>query len=360
MASIQQSNTLGYRFPVETIPENLSPNTLLGYLDFGGNVTDYNSVSINEIIFFVDEWGEEQEFEQPATHFHLVENAVYTSEPFDFERMSGNHVPNNTIGISIYYTDRYGTSAYFRDILKVTDVDEIRKGTDGNDRMIGGAGVDQFEGGKGDDVMKGGVDNDQLKGQDGKDTILGEAGHDILDGGSGNDELHGGDGDDKLVGDTGNDRLRGDNGADDILGGAGDDVLYGGAGRIEDGRNGFELIRNNLIGGLGRDKLVDQGADNFIFETVQDSKRYAEDTILNWTGKSIIDLHQIDANTKQTGNQDFNWRGAQGFDGKAGELRYVKMAHETYLYGDINGDKFADFSIRFDKSISLNIDDLIL
>jgi hypothetical protein len=36
------------------------------------------------------------------------------------------------------------------------------------------------------------------------------------------------------------------------------------------------------------------------------------------------------------------------FSGANGELRFEKQASDTYVYGDTNGDKAADFVIHFD------------
>lgn len=129
-------------------------------------------------------------------------------------------------------------------------------------------------------------------------------------------------------------------------GGAGNDKLYGGAGA------------DTLIGGLGADFLAGgSGADTFVYRSVSESKATAtgRDTIDDFNGKSgdRIKLNEIDANTKISGNQAFAYIGTDGFHGKAGELRYVKTASDTYIYGDVNGDKKADFSVHLDDAVTL-------
>ncbi|WP_436041195.1 M10 family metallopeptidase C-terminal domain-containing protein, partial [Rhizobium sp. LjRoot98] len=79
------------------------------------------------------------------------------------------------------------------------------------------------------------------------------------------------------------------------------------------------------------------------------------DTIFDFsgTGGDRIDLSAIDANTAASGNQAFTYVGTAAFTGKAGELRYVKAASDTYVYGDVNGDGKADFAIHLDDAVSL-------
>ena len=80
------------------------------------------------------------------------------------------------------------------------------------------------------------------------------------------------------------------------------------------------------------------------------------DTIFDFsgTGGDRIDLSAIDANTAASGNQAFNYIGNAAFTGKAGELRTVKSASDTYVYGDVNGDGKADFAVHLDDAISLH------
>ena len=42
------------------------------------------------------------------------------------------------------------------------------------------------------------------------------------------------------------------------------------------------------------------------------------------------------------------------FSGKAGQLRYEKAKSDTYIHGDVNGDKIADFTIHLDDRVSLS------
>lgn len=158
------------------------------------------------------------------------------------------------------------------------------------------------------------------------DTIKGYGGHDRISAGSGNDRLEGG---------SGKDTMKGENGNDKLYGGSGSDKLYGG-----------------------------KGADNFIFKSVKDSSvnSNGRDTIFdfNRSQNDKIDLKSIDANTKAGGDQSFKFIGTEKFHKKAGELRFDKKSGDTFIYGDINGDGKADFSIKLDSSLNLKGSDFIL
>ena len=139
-------------------------------------------------------------------------------------------------------------------------------------------------------------------------------------GGAGADRLAGNGGNDYLYGGSGNDKLTGGVGADDLWGGSGADTFI------------FKSIKETTVSGVGRDTIFD-------FSTRQKDK---------------IDLSAIDANTTKGGNQAFSFIGTKAFGGKAGELRYEKAKSDTYIHGDVNGDKIADFTIHLDDRVSLS------
>jgi serralysin len=197
-------------------------------------------------------------------------------------------------------------------------------GWGGIDAMFGTDRAETFNSGNGNDLVHGGGGNDRILLGAGNDTAFGEAGNDVIDGGAGNDKLNGDAGNDKLVGGTGNDTLYGGLGADD---------LYGGPGK-----------------------------DTFVFKTLAESKVAASgrDTIFDFSPSDRIDLSAIDADTKHAGNQEFDFIGTKAFSGQAGELRYVKMASDTLIYADTNGDKKADFAIHLDDAVTLKEGYLLL
>jgi serralysin len=143
------------------------------------------------------------------------------------------------------------------------------------------------------------------------------------------DEAH------NLIGSSGSDTYTGTRFSDRIKGGAGSDKLTGGAGA------------DDLWGG--------EGTDTFIFKSVGEStvKSSGRDTIFDFSvqQKDKIHLSSIDANALKGGNQAFEFIGTRAFSGEAGELQYRKASSDTYVSGDVNGDKIADFTVHFDDAI---------
>ncbi|MCR6499670.1 CAP domain-containing protein [Shinella sp. CPCC 101442] len=218
----------------------------------------------------------------------------------------------------------------------------VLKGLDGNDTLLGAGGGDRLEGGAGTDTAsyetsrKGVTANlastgsntndarkdvyvsienltgskfvDTLTGDDGKNTLSGLAGNDVLKGGNGNDKLHGG------------------SGADDLTGGS--------------------------------------GADRFIFKALSDSKvaSSGRDTIFDFShsGGDRIDLSDIDAIASTAKNDAFTFIGEEAFSGKAGELRFVTKASDTYIYANVDKDKTAEFALHLDDKVTLVKGDFIL
>ncbi|WP_438749452.1 calcium-binding protein [Pararhizobium sp. O133] len=151
----------------------------------------------------------------------------------------------------------------------------------------------------------------------------------------GNDSLQGSNKADVLTGLDGNDKLYGRLGNDKLYGGNGDDLLYGSTGH------------DYLTGGGGK--------DTFVFRSRYDSEADSakRDTIYDFSSQDKIDLAGVDANHLLSGNQAFTYIGKSVFHGVAGELRFQKQASDTYIYGDVNGDKKADFAIHLDDAIDI-------
>lgn len=169
---------------------------------------------------------------------------------------------------------------------------------------------------------------ENAKGGSGSDQITGNQVANSLQGYSGNDTLNGAGGDDVLIGASGADRLDGGAGADRLYGGAGADDLIG---RADADIFLFKVRTESTVATSGRDTIFDFSASQ---------------------GDSI-DLSGIDANAGISGNQAFSFRGTAAFTGVAGELRYVKGSSDTYIYGEVNGDKMADFAIHLDDALTL-------
>ncbi|WP_438749613.1 calcium-binding protein [Pararhizobium sp. O133] len=278
-------------------------------------------------------------------------------------------------------------------------------GTRGIDIFYGEAGNDTLKGMGGNDVLRGGDGNDRLDGGDGNDKVLGGNGNDVLGGGAGKDRIDGGLGDDLIIASSYDDVYGGIWGSDTVDfsrqvtlslddrrlntgeaegsnyyeveifdGSDADDIMVsndsshtfiggGGNDRLA-GMNGFDVLSgvdgNDLLyGGRDADKLTGgKGADVFLYNYITDSNNSdeARDTIFDFSGEEgdRIDLFNIDASTKVAGDQAFIYLGKGAFTGKAGELRYDKLASDTYIYADTNGDKKADFSIHLDDAVALS------
>ncbi len=165
-----------------------------------------------------------------------------------------------------------------------------------------------------------------------------------LAGQAGNDAFYGGRGADILKGGKGDDILSGGGGADILQGGKGDDIIRGGWGR--------DVIR----GGEGADDLYgDGGADRFVFASLADLSRSRTntDTIFDFTRNDRIDLRLIDADASKDGNQPFVFIGTDAFSGVAGELRYDRYKSDTFISGDVDGDRKVDFVIHLDDAMDM-------
>lgn len=190
------------------------------------------------------------------------------------------------------------------------------------------------------------VNSGSIKGTTSSYETAGNAADNIVNTGTMTGQIILGDGDDFYIGTKGH--LLGS-----ALGGEGSDQLVGGTENNEFyGQAGSDI----LIGNGGADSLSGGlDADTFIYKktsdsTVKVSGRDVIDNFLHAEG-DIVNLHAIDADTATKGNQDFQLIGKTAFSHHAGELRYEMNAGHTTLFGDVNGDGKADFSIDFDTTV---------
>ena len=148
----------------------------------------------------------------------------------------------------------------------------------------------------------------------------------------------------------------------DVYGGDGGDILMGG----KEANSFFgDAGLDKLTGGLGADVLTGGAdADQFIYKSAKDSsvKPSGQDTIMDFTQAQDdrINLKAIDADTRNGGNQKFDFIGDDAFHGHAGEIRFKIQLDDTFIYGDTNGDKKADFVIKLDTAVELTAGDFIL
>jgi len=190
---------------------------------------------------------------------------------------------------------------------------------------------------------------------------------------------------DTLSGDSRKNQIFGGGGNDVISGDAGDDTLYGDAIYTRNftdaahvGSSGFKVVRSSsgndsLNGGPGKDKLIGgpaadsltggPDADKFILESTGDSLPGSgnRDVIADFSEAEgdKIDLHKIDADSTQSGDQAFHLAG-DAFTGSPGELiQFVENGH-TIVAGDVNGDAVADLEIELAQALTLVSEDFVL
>ena len=147
-----------------------------------------------------------------------------------------------------------------------------------------------------------------------------------------------------LTGNAGNNHLSGLGGKDTIGGGNGNDTI---------------------AGGLGSDLLTGgTGADTFVFNSMTDSKLAAKsrDVIKDFSTAQgdKVDVSAIDANSVTAGSQEFSFIGTSGFTHHAGELRYATVKGNALVYGDVDGNGTADFSMQLLHVASLHASDFIV
>ncbi len=174
--------------------------------------------------------------------------------------------------------------------------------------------------------------NLRVAGTDTADTLRGAAGNDVLDGGGGSDRLTGGAGADVLWGRTGNDALSGGAGRDVLIGGSGIDTLTGGA-----------------------------GTDRFEFNAEISDPERAVDRITDFErGVDLIDLRQIDADTRRSGNQAFHLESHGPGSTRPGTLWLTSDATGTAVWYDVNGDGRADGGVFCAGTARLSVTDFLL
>ncbi|MCB1444886.1 MAG: hypothetical protein KDJ87_03535 [Rhizobiaceae bacterium] len=227
-------------------------------------------------------------------------------------------------------------------------------GTGGDDRLVGYGGNDLFRGTAGDDIFDGGDGQDSVTYADATEGVAVNLGNTGVA-----QQVSINQGSDifrfieNIVGSNFADTIQGDAAGNALSGNKGKDILIGDAGN------------DRLIGGAGADDLTGGAdADRFVYLSVKDStvKQKGQDIIhdFNRAEKDKIDLSAIDANSKASHDQDFSFIGKKDFSGKAGQLRFEKTDDGSYVYGDVNGDRKADFAIHFDDALSFKGADFML
>lgn len=286
-----------------------------------------------------------------------------------------NFLPDSIVAKYIIETGPIVSHKKFDEVIKGTTSADAIDGQRGDDLILGGYGGDLIFGYFGDDTIFGGPGNDAIDGGKGRDKIFGNTGDDILYGGTDDDYVHGGLGNDTIFGGTENDTLYGGFGNDVIDGGSGDDAIYGGQGddrilgKLGNDRLGGGLGNDTIHGGGGNDTISGglgadvlsggAGADVFVFGAPRQSQPgINSDTITDFErGFDRINFILMDADTHVAGVQDFVF----SFDtAQANSIWFLRdPRYGIILYGDVNGDGDADFSIKLLGLTGLSRDDFI-
>ncbi|MGH0244405.1 calcium-binding protein [Sinorhizobium meliloti] len=239
---------------------------------------------------------------------------------------------NDAVG-DVYYSIENLTGSSHNDILSGNNLSNTLSGGDGNDTLVGGAGADRLIGSVGIDTASyGSAKAAVIAYLSGSSVNTNDAAGDIYSS------------IENIVGTSYGDRIAGNSGVNWLSGSGGNDVMAGNAGN------------DSLYGGAGADRLYGgAGADKFIFKTVSESAGTSFDFIFDFlpSEQDRIDLSLIDASTTALGSQAFTFVGTAAFKGVAGELRYERLASDTYIYADVNGDAIADLKLHLDDAVTL-------
>lgn len=177
----------------------------------------------------------------------------------------------------------------------------------------------------------------------GDDFLFGSDSANYIDGLAGNDNISGFGERDILYGRAGHDALFGGDGDDTLNGGADADYLEGGAGADQ-----FTFVKSRdsyitpLPGEPGHFTSPDIIAD---FDSLEGDRLF---------------LRKIDADIRNHGDQAFRYIGDRDFTGRAGQLRMETGETQSFLYGDTDGNKKADFVVEFTGHVELHRSDFYL
>ncbi|QNM82913.1 calcium-binding protein [Sphingomonas sabuli] len=346
----------------DEVPERLDGQSGNDYLN-GGSGADIMHGGAGDDIFVVDSIGDvvtDQTYFMPTAGGGIDEVRASISFSLSGETTADIENLRLTGGDAID-----GTGNWLNNELTGNGAANVLNGAGGSDIMRGNDGNDiYYVDSDGDRAIEssalGGIDtvrasisftlgnhveNLQLTGA----NIVSGVGNALANRISGNNQIN------VLVGNDGNDVLRGNGGNDILDGGAGVDTISGGTGQ------------DWIDGGAGRDLMTGGAeADTFVFEAGDFGGLSAGscDRILDFSqaDSDQIRLNTIDANSANgsTTNEAFAFIGSAAFHGISGELRSVQSGGNTYVLGDTDGDKVADFMIRLDGLHSLTSGDFLL
>lgn len=285
---------------------------------------------------FVVTWGDGAQTVVDPTDDDSQDGVLDAADTFHFYGSDG------TYDVLAKETHSGLPAEHFRAFMYSSETSDLTiGGTRFDDIVSTGSGNDTVGGGGGDDFLDGASGNDRLVGGDGGDVLFGDDGDDRMLGGEGDDYyMDGGKGDDRIDGGAGDDGVHGQAGNDILIGGAGNDYIQGDAGL------------DRLTGGSGSDTFVisqPRDADGNLIDAPDPNRDIVTDFIQG------EDRFAFD----QWGNQPFDFRGQGAFTGTGhAELRFgFSAGGDTIVFGDADGDKGVDFSVKIEGHVMLTAAD---
>ena len=193
-------------------------------------------------------------------------------------------------------------------------------------------------------VIHGGTGPQMLIGMSGDDTLIAGPQKNVIRAGPGTTVIQAGSGANTIFGGSGTSTVYGSTGGMTVIGGSGPMTVHAGTGQAV------------IIAGTG--------VESFVFSPGHTGgMTLAKADIINRfhaNPANTIDLSAFDALLPAGSSGHLTFIGNAAFDGGAGELRYSATTAGVRLFGDINGDTVADFTLTLPKLSTISASDFIL
>lgn len=195
--------------------------------------------------------------------------------------------------------------------------------------------------------------NPVIRGSTGPQMLIGMSGDDTLIAGPQKNVIRAGPGTTTVKAGSGADMIFGGSGACTVIGSTGGMTVIGGSGPM------------TIDAGTGQAVITaGTGVESFVFGPGHTGgMTLATADVINRfhaNPANTIDLSAFDALLPAGSSGHLDFIGSAAFDGGAGELRYVATAAGVRLFGDLNGDKVADFTLTLPKLSTIAASDFIL
>jgi serralysin len=247
---------------------------------------------------------------------------------------SSYYLPTTNSGTTGYQCiwDTGGTDTIYNRNTSDTTID-LRAAT-GLVASGGGGYISYASGIRGGFTIAKGVTIENAVSSDGADRLTGNDARNSLSGGAGKDSI---------FGNNGSDVLRGGSSADLMYGGEGNDIILGGSGT------------DQMNGGIGNDR--------FLFSTLEDTNGVVSNA--DWindfrAGYDKLDFSDIDAVSKQSGDQAYTLISSSARFTAEGQIKIVKSGGNTQILINSDSDSATDDMVILKGSINLTESDFIL